>query len=340
MIQKKKICIAGATGFVGLELIKKIYFHPYVEIKYLFVKESIEDDIYKSLPKNIKNLPSLKKIDSKSISECDVFFSALPHAEIFKIVNEVYNLNPNTVIIDLSADFRLPNVTEYEKWYKVKHDSIQLQKSAVYGLSEIYRDKIKKANVISCPGCYPTSILLPLIPLLEKNMIDESEIIADSKSGYSGAGKKIYDQKLYPNIDENLAIYGVGHHRHMPEIDFYLSQFSKQKIQISFTPHLIPTFRGILSTIYIKSKKNIKDLSNCLMDKYNDEFFVEIIENKMINTNNVINTNKCNIAIYKNRSENNYIISSSIDNLLKGASGQAIQNFNIRFNFNENLGLI
>ena len=336
MSDKLNIAIAGATGFVGLEIIKKISNHPNVNIKYLFVKESINEDIYKSLPKTIKNLPELKKLDINLINECDVFFPALPHAELHKLAKEI---SSDVVVIDLSADFRLPDISTYEKWYKIKHESPELQKKSVYGLSEIYRDQIKSSNLIACPGCYPTSVLIPLHPLVSKNLIENHSIIIDSKSGYSGAGKKIYNNDQYPNLDENIAIYGVGQHRHMPEIDYYLSQFSNNKIEVSFTPHLIPTFRGMLSTIYVKSQNSLDELFSAMDEQYKNEPFVEVLKSQMINTDKVTDTNKTLIAIHKSNIENSFIISCSIDNLLKGAAGQAIQNFNIRFGFEETLGL-
>ncbi|MAK12949.1 MAG: N-acetyl-gamma-glutamyl-phosphate reductase [Candidatus Pelagibacter sp.] len=335
-MNKLDIAIAGATGFVGLELIKKIYEHPFANIKYLFVKDSIDEDIYKNLPKKITNLPKLKKIDLNLINECDVFFSSLPHSQLHKIAKDI----SSEVVIDLSADFRFPNIKTYEKWYNVKHESSSIQKNAVYGLSEIYRESIKNSNLISCPGCYPTSILIPLIPLLKNKIIELDNIIADSKSGYSGAGKKINNNKDYPNLDENIAIYGVGYHRHIPEINFYSSQFSDETLEISFSPHLIPTFRGMLSTIYVKSKKNINQIYEVINKFYKNDEFIKIFKSKMINTDQVINTNNVNISINSSNIKDQFVISSSIDNLLKGAAGQAIQNFNIRFGFDEQLGLV
>ena len=337
MANKLNIAIAGATGFVGLELIKKIYFHPLVEIKYLFVKDSIDEDIYENLPKEITKLPELKKIDLNLINKCDVFFSSLPHAELHKFANKI---SQRVTIIDLSADFRLPNVKTYLKWYNTKHQSPELFDKAVYGLSEVSRNQIKSSDLIACPGCYPTSILLPLIPLLKNKHIELDNIIADSKSGYSGAGKKIYNNAVYPNLNENIAIYGAGSHRHMPEINIYSSLHANQNIEILFTPHLIPTFRGMLSTIYVKSNKSIDDIYNIIDKFYKNELFIKIFKSKMINTDKVINTNMMHISINNSNTKGTFIISSCIDNLLKGAAGQAIQNFNIRFGFDEQLGLI
>ena len=337
MANKLNIAIAGATGFVGLELIKKIYFHPLVEIKYLFVKDSIDENIYENLPKEITKLPELKKIDLNLVNKCDVFFSSLPHAQLQKFANKI---SSKVTIIDLSADFRLPDIKTYLKWYNAEHQSPELLDKAVYGLSEVSRKQIKNSNLIACPGCYPTSILLPLIPLLKNKYINLNNIIADSKSGYSGAGKKIYNNTNYPNLNENIAIYGVGSHRHMPEINIYSSLHANQNIDVLFTPHLIPTFRGMLSTIYVKSNKSLDEIYNSMDKFYKNELFIKIFKSKMINTNKVINTNMMHISVNNSNTKDTFIISSSIDNLLKGAAGQAIQNFNIRFNFDEQLGLV
>ncbi len=334
MNKKLKVCIAGASGFVGQELIKLLLKHPYVEIRHLFVNdlEGKDTDLIKK-----HKLPNFEKTDIKSINNCDVLFSAMPHTHSQSIIKSV---NENLVILDLSADFRLSNVKTYEAWYKTKHESKNLLNNAVYGLSEIFRDKIKTSNLIACPGCYPTSVLLPLIPLLKNNLIKTNEIIIDSKSGYSGAGKKSLDDKLYPQVEKNISIYGISNHRHIPEIEEYLNMYIGSKTQINFTPHLIPTFRGILSTIYVKSNFNLIKLSECLLNFYKNSEFIRFYKNKLINTNEVINTNYCNISIHENRLPNSFIISSALDNLLKGASGQAVQNFNIRFNFEENLSII
>ena len=337
MDNKLNIAIAGATGFVGLELIKKIYSHPSVKIKYLFVKDSICENIYENLPTEITKLPELKKINLNLINKCDVFFSSLPHSELHKVAKDI---SQKVIIIDLSADFRLPIINTYQKWYNTEHKSPELLNKAVYGLSEVYRGQIKNSNLIACPGCYPTSILIPLIPLFKKKDIEIKNIIADSKSGYSGAGKKIYTNNQYPNLNKNIAIYGVGNHRHIPEINFYLSLHANQNVEVLFTPHLIPTFRGILSTIYVKSKTSIDDIYNILDKFYKNDPFIKIFKSKMINTDQVINTNMMHISVNSSNTKDTFIISSSIDNLLKGAAGQAIQNFNIRFNFDEQLGLI
>jgi len=337
----KNIAIAGATGFSGIELIKILLKHPYANIKYLFAQSNIGKPM-SFFDKSFKNtkLPLVSKFSINFINKVDTIFTALPHGESHFISNV---MSSKTTLIDLSADFRLEDKNVFQTWYKTEHKSIKNQKKAIYGLSEINRKKILKTNIIACPGCYPTSILLPLIPLIQRDMINPRTIKADSKSGYSGAGKKIYDKKLYPNnIYENIGIYGVAKHRHMPEIDQELSKFSKKKIQISFTPHILPTFRGMLSTIYVDLNNNYDDkkIYKYLLNYYKKDKFIKIFNNNvMINTDAVINTNNCHIGIYNNRFKGQLIIASAIDNLVKGAAGQAVQNFNIKYKFKEDLAL-
>jgi N-acetyl-gamma-glutamyl-phosphate reductase len=342
MSVKYNILINGASGFVGLELIKILSKHKYVNIKYLCSKNSIGKSVNSFLKNKIKKkLPLISDINKADLDNVDIIFSALPHGEAQLLSNVI---SKHHIFIDLAADFRFSNIKIYEKWYGLKHYAPQNQKKSVYGLSEFAKQDIEKSNIISCPGCYPTSIQLALIPLLLKKLIKTSKIIIDSKSGYSGAGKKTNDKKLYPNINKNIAVYGVGNHRHMPEIDQGLKFFGKVKgnLKIEFTPHLIPTFRGILSTIYVDLNKNVSanKVYSYLKKFYKNSNFVKILpHNKFVNTNNVINTNDCNINVYSGRYKNQLIIVSSIDNLIKGAAGQAVQNMNIRLGLNEIEGL-
>ena len=215
-------------------------------------------------------------------------------------------------------------------------------KKSIYLLPEINRSEIKKYNIISCPGCYPTSILLPLIPLFKKNLIKFNSIIIDSKSGYSGAGRGVHKKYKDKNLYESLSAYGVGFHRHNSEIDQMLRKFTKKKFQFSFTPHLSPMFRGILSTIYLDLEKNISQskVLNTLANFYKNEKFVKILKsNSLLSTNDVINTNNCYISVCKSKYSNKIIILSAIDNLIKGGAGQAVQNLNNKFNFPEKTGL-
>ena len=342
MSVKYNVLINGASGFVGLELIKLLSNHKFINLKYLCSRGSIGKSINSFLKNKIKKkLPLISDINKADFNDVDIIFSALPHGEAQLLSN---NISPHHILIDLSADFRFSDTKVYEECYGLKHYAVSNQKFAVYGLSEFAKRDIEKSNIISCPGCYPTSVQLALIPLLLNKIIKTSKIIIDSKSGYSGAGKKTADKKLYPNINKNIAVYGVGNHRHMPEIDQGLKLFAKVKgnLKIEFTPHLIPTFRGILTTIYADLNKNmsVKKIHQYLSKFYKNNNFVKILPyGKFVNTNNVNNTNNCNINIFSGRYKNQLIIVSSIDNLIKGAAGQAVQNMNIRLGLKETLGL-
>ena len=334
-----KIAIAGATGYVGLELIKILSKHPKVQIVYLCAQSSIGKSI-KTFDKRIKKkLPKISKIDNINWNNVDVIFTALPNGEAQKIAKNL----PNKIkLIDLSADFRLKNFKTFEKWYGIKHKSKKLIKNSIYSITEFSKNNINKYKIISCPGCYPTSVQLPLIPLLRKKFIKTSNIIIDSKSGYSGGGKNI--KKRFPNtdIENSVSAYGVGHHRHTPEIEQQLSQSAKKKVSVMFTPHLIPMFRGILSTIYVDTLGNINahKIYTFLKKYHKNNFFIRFAKfNTTVSTQDVMNTNLCKISVCENKEKNKVIIISVIDNLIKGASGQAVQNMNIAFNLKETLAL-
>jgi len=334
------IAVAGATGYVGLELIKILTKHPKVKIIYLCATKSVGKSIsfFDKRIKN-KNLPKISKITSISWKNIDIIFTALPNGEAQKIAN---SLPDRVTLIDLSADFRLNNHKLFEKWYGKTHLCKKLIKKSVYAISEFSRNKINKNSIIACPGCYPTSIQLPLIPLIKKKMIKTNNIIIDSKSGYSGAGKNIKKKFSFKNLFNSVSAYSVGSHRHTAEIDQEFSKISNKKISVFFTPHLIPMFRGILSTIYIETndKFNAKKIYNYLKNYHKKNFFIKMAKfNSPIGTGNVINTNNCQISVCKDRKNNKVIIISAIDNLIKGASGQAVQNMNIAYKFDEKMGL-
>jgi len=337
---KLNVLIAGSTGYIGIELIKLLVKHKNINIKYLCGQSSVGKNIsiYEKSLKN-KDLPKIIKFNKNLLKEVDVIFTALPNGQAQEISNKLLK---NNILIDLSADFRLRKSNDYKKWYKQKHKSTKNIKNSIYSLPEISRDKIRKFNIISCPGCYPTSILLTLIPLLKMKLILTNNIIIDSKSGYSGAGRGVHKKYKQKNLYESLSAYGVGFHRHNSEIEQELKNFSKNKVNFSFTPHLSPMFRGILSTIYIdlKANVNIKKVQSTLKRFYKNEEFVKILNiDSHISTNDVINTNNCLISICKTKYKNKIIILSVIDNLIKGGAGQAIQNLNIRFNLNKLEGL-
>ena len=339
-MRKLNALIAGSTGYIGIQLIKLLINHKFVKIKYLCGNTSVGKKIsyYDSHLKN-KSLPKIIKYDKKYLDDVDIVFTALPNGEAQEISKD---LNKKNVLIDLSADFRLEKKSEYLKWYKQKHKAINNIKKSIYSLPEIHGKKIKNFNIISCPGCYPTSVLLPLIPLIKKKSIFTNNIIIDSKSGYSGAGRGIHKKYKNKNLYESISAYGVGFHRHNSEIDQELKKNTNSKLNFSFTPHLTPMFRGILSTIYVDLKRNssIKKIVKILKEFHKKNKFVKILKgDSLISTNDVINTNYCFISVCKTKYKNKVIILSAIDNLIKGGAGQAIQNMNIKFDFNHNESL-
>tara|TARA_B100000953_G_scaffold188777_1_gene155385 strand:- start:237 stop:1259 length:1023 start_codon:yes stop_codon:yes gene_type:complete len=338
---KLNALIAGSTGYIGIQLIKLLIKHPNIKIKYLCGKSSLGKSI-NSFDKTIKkkNLPKIIKFNNKLLNEVDLIFTALPNGESQIISN---NLLPKNILVDLSADFRLKSSKEYLKWYKIKHNSKKNIKNSIYSLPEFSKKMIKKYKIISCPGCYPTSILLPLLPIIKSNLINPNHVIIDSKSGYSGAGKGVHKKFANKNLYESLCAYGVGFHRHNSEIQQELNYQTGRKIKFTFTPHISPMFRGILSTIYVDLKKNssINKINSKLKNFYKKDYFVKIKPiNKFISTNDVINTNFCHISVCKSKFKNKIIILSSIDNLIKGGAGQAVQNINNYFGFDIKKGLL
>ena len=337
---KLNVLVAGSTGYIGVQLIKLLVNHKYINIKYLCGNSSVGKNISfydKSLSKY--KLPKIIKFNKNLLKDIDVVFTALPNGEAQDMSK---HLNENNTLIDLSADFRLKKSSDYLKWYKQKHRAINLIKNSLYSLPEINRNQLKKYNIISCPGCYPTSILLPLIPLFKNKLIKLNNIIIDSKSGYSGAGRGVHKKYKDKNLYESISAYGVGFHRHNSEIEQMLKKFTKKKFDFSFTPHLSPMFRGIISTIYVDLEKNISvnKVIKLLSNYYKKENFVKILKsNFLISTNDVINTNNCHISICKSKYKNKIIILCAIDNLIKGGAGQAIQNLNNKFNFPEKTAL-
>ena len=338
-MMKLNALIAGSTGYIGIQLIKLLLKHSNIKIKFLCGNSSKGKKIsyYDKSLKTYK-LPKIIKFNKKILSEVDIVFTALPNGEA-QIISK--NLLKKNILIDLSADFRLKKAGDYLKWYKLQHKAKENIKKSIYALPEITKDKIKKYRIISCPGCYPTSILLPLIPLVKKNMIDTNNIVIDSKSGYSGGGRSIHKKYANHNLYESVSAYGVGFHRHNSEIQQELNYYSKNKVNFTFTPHLSPMFRGILSTIYINKIRNISDtkILNQLKKFYNKEKYVKIMKlNSLVSTNQVINTNLCNISVCKSKFKNKLIILCAIDNLIKGGAGQAVQNLNNLCGFNKSKG--
>jgi len=331
---KLNALVAGSTGYIGVQLIKLLVKHKYINIKYLCGNSSVGKKV-SNYDKSLSNkkLPKIIKFNKKLLKDVDVIFTALPNGEAQDISRY---LTKNITLIDLAADFRLEKGLNYFKWYKQKHRATNLIKRSLYTLPEINGKDLKKYQIISCPGCYPTSILLPLIPLFKNKLVKVKNIIMDSKSGYSGAGRGVHKKYKDKNLYESLSAYGVGFHRHNSEIDQMLKKFTQKEISFNFTPHLTPMFRGILSTIYIDLENNVSQskVIKVLKDFYKKEDFVKILKaDRLIGTNDVINSNNCFISVCKSKYKNKIIILSAIDNLIKGGAGQAVQNLNIKFNF-------
>ncbi len=339
-MSKLNVLVCGSTGYIGIELIKILAKHKKIYIKYLCGNSSVGKNISfydKSLSK--KKLPIIRKFERKLLKDVDVIFSALPNGEAQKLSKFLLDKN---LLIDLSADFRLKNKNEYLKWYKIKHSAQKLIKNSIYSLPELKKNQFKNQKVISSPGCYPTSILLPLAPLIQKKFISNRNIVIDSKSGYSGAGRNVHKKYKNKNLYESLSAYGIANHRHNSEIQQELDLYTKKRNYFDFTPHLSPMFRGIITTINVDLKKNIdaKKIHQYLSKFYKKSKFVQIKKiNSLLSTNEVINTNNCLISICNSKNKNKLIILSAIDNLIKGGGGQAVQSMNIYYGFKEDEAL-
>ncbi len=335
------IVVVGATGYVGLDLVYLLSKHPKVKIKNLCAQKNIGKKINYFDKRIKKKLPKITKINSVNWNKIDLLFLSLPNGEAQKLIKKLYYKYKKLKFIDLSADFRLKSKFKFKEYYQINHMAKQLINKSIYSVTELKKDKIKNFRIIANPGCYPTSIQLPLVPLLKKRLVDPKNITIDSKSGYSGAGKNYKSKFKFKNFYLSTYAYGIQNHRHTAEIDQEFKKISNN-IFFTFNPHLIPTFRGILSSIYINKKSSIslKKIINELKSFYKESTFIKIHKpNTQIGTGNVIETNNCEISVCQTRIKNKIVIFSAIDNLVKGAAGQAVQNMNILFNFREILGL-
>jgi N-acetyl-gamma-glutamyl-phosphate reductase len=334
-----RVAIAGATGYTGLELVRILSAHPHITISTLTSERYADRNFSSVYPGYLKRaLPRLEPLAADKIAaKADIVFTALPHKESMRVVPAL--LKHGKRVIDLSADFRFKSQKTYEYWYQ-EHSAPGLLAKAAYGLPELYRSTIKKAGLVANPGCYPTSIILPLVPLLRQELISTASIIADSKSGVSGAGRSAKTESLFCEVSESFKAYGVFEHRHQPEIEEQLSAVSGSTIQIAFTPHLLPMSRGMLSTIYVRLKKSTRpqDIQALLEKFYKKEPFVRILpQGNLPHTGAVRGTNFCDIGF--KIQEKQLVLISCIDNLVKGASGQAVQNMNIMLGFPETTAL-
>ena len=332
----KNVAILGASGYTGAELVRLLANHDLFKVKSISaVKKAGEE--YRNVFPHLRHLdlPALVNLSEIDFTEIDLVFCCLPHATSQTIINDI----PASIrVIDLSADFRLRNVNEYEKWYGNKHMAIELQQQAVYGLTEFYRDKIKAARLVAGTGCNAAAGMYPILPLLKKNIIDENNIIIDLATGVSGAGRFPKVSTMHSEVSEGFSSYSVATHRHLAEFDQEFSLVAGKVVKVSFTPHLLPQNRGILATIYVKGFP--KKVYECLKDFYDREYFVQILPfGEAPSTHHVRGSNFCHIGVLKNRNAEETILISTIDNLIKGASGQALQNANVMFGLDETLGL-
>lgn len=334
-----KVGIIGATGYTGFELIKILGKHRQFEISVLTSDTSAGakiSDLYPVLKSVVDH--ELVANNFESIAAlCDAVFLCLPHAASQEAAAFFYQ--KGKIVIDLSADFRIDDQSLYENTYGVGHHYPDLLETAVYGLPELYREKVKTSRLIANPGCYPTSVILPLYPLLQNGLINESFIIADSKSGVSGAGKKASEKTHYCEVNEDFKPYGILTHRHNPEINHILKKSGQRDVDVLFTPHLLPLHRGIESTVYFETDAHIDQLRQCLSEAYANEPFVRLFgADEVPSIKGVANTNFADIGIYQKGSK--VVVVSCIDNLIKGASGQAVHNLNIIAGINETEGLL
>ena len=334
---KINVSIFGVSGYTGTQLLSILSCHKNVNITGVFGEKSLGKNLNDLFP-NIVNLPKIKVTDYKKFDfkKCDLVFLCLPHSKSQFLIDDLGDCK----IIDLSADFRINNPESYTLWYEKEHTRKSKLKNFIYGLSEINRNQIKEAKYIANPGCYPTSILIPLIPLFkEKILSDNISIIIYSKSGISGAGKNPSEEKLFFEVNENFQAYNIEKHRHLGEIEQEIKLYNKN-VDLTFTPHLLPVSRGILSTIYINNNNNYAMISDFYSDYFKEDIFVNFLEyGKYPSLKGVNGTNNIVFSLFQDFYKKNLIIVSCIDNLIKGAAGQAIQNMNIMFGFEENESL-
>jgi len=337
-----RAAIVGGTGYTGVELLRILVLHPGVEVAVVTSRSDAGqrvDAIYPSL-RGLCNVEfTVPELDA--LAECEVVFFATPNGTAMLMAEQL--LARKVKVIDLSADFRIKDDKEWSKWYGMEHACPDLISQAVYGLPEINREAIKQTNLLACPGCYPTAVQLGFLPLIENKLIDCSHLIADVKSGVSGAGRKAQVSALMSETGESFKAYAVAGHRHLPEITQGLEGVANQSIGLTFVPHLTPMIRGIHATLYgrlNKSSGDINDVQTLFEQRYQNEQFVDVLpQGTHPDTRNVRGSNNCQIAIHQPQGSDTVVVLSVIDNLVKGAAGQAVQNMNLMFGLDEKQGL-
>lgn len=339
-----RVAIVGASGYTGGELVRLLVGHPFARIVAMTGDRKAGQplaDVFPHLAAAAADhgLPALTSTDAVDWSGVDVAFFGLPHGAVQALAPAI----PERVrLIDLSPDFRFSDPAVYGQWYGQPHGAPDLQAEAVYGLTELNRTRVAAARLVACPGCYPTSALLPLVPLIEDEVIDPSEVVIDAKSGVSGAGRAAKEGSLHTEVSEGIHAYGIASHRHAPEIEQGMSRAAGRPVLVNFTPHLMPMNRGILSSIYVRLAEGIEagDIREALAARYAGEPFVRVLPAGQVPaTRHVRGSNLCLMSVFADRLPRRAIILSVIDNLLKGASGQAVQNMNVMFGFPETAGL-
>lgn len=338
--QTIRAAVLGASGYTGADTIRLAALHPALQLTTLIAKGHAGQSLAQVFPHLAGlELPKLVAPDEVNWDDVDVVFCGLPHGTAHA---EIAKLPKRIKIIDMSADFRLRDPRLYAEWYANQHSAPELIKEAVYGLTEHYRNHIKTARLVACPGCYPTAVLLALLPLAKAKLIAASDLIIDAKSGVSGAGRTLKQNILFSEAGEGLSPYGIGNHRHVPEIEQELGVAAGTAVTVNFTPHLVPMSRGELCTCYVRlaGKASASDLRQALTKAYADSPFVRIVEEGVIPaTQHVRGSNFCHIGVFADRIEGRAIVVSAIDNLVKGSAGQALQNFNLMYGFDETTGL-
>jgi N-acetyl-gamma-glutamyl-phosphate reductase len=337
-MNKLKVGIVGGTGYTGVELLRLLAVHPGAELTVITSRGEAGLPVADMFP-SLRGYIDLAFTDpaQADLGACDVVFFATPNGIAMQQTREL--LAKGVRIVDLAADFRIRDVAVWEKWYGMTHACPDLLAEAVYGLPELNREKIRTAQLVANPGCYPTAVQLGFMPLLEAGVVDESHLIADAKSGVSGAGRKAETHILFAEAGDNFKAYGVAGHRHLPEISQGLTDMANKKVGLTFVPHLTPLIRGIHATLYAKLTKDV-DLQQLFESRYAQERFVDVLpKGAHPETRSVRGSNQCRIAVHRPQGGDTVVVLSVIDNLVKGAAGQAVQNMNIMFGFAENTGL-
>ena len=331
--------VVGGTGYTGVELLRLLVTHPQVELRYITSRSESGNKVADMFP-NLRGFTDICFTEPtvEALAECDVVFFATPNGTAMKMVPEL--IKNDVRVIDLAADFRLKDAAVWKQWYGMDHACIDVLADAVYGLPEINRADIKSAKVVANPGCYPTAVTLGFLPLIENGLTDDQHLIADAKSGVSGAGRGASVAALQAESAENFKPYGVDGHRHLPEIKQTLANAAGHDVGLTFVPHLVPMIRGIEASLYATIKTDVSDLHQLYIERYASEPFVDVLpEGTMPETRSVKGANSCRLSVFRPQQGDTVVVSSVIDNLMKGAAGQAIQNMNIMFDFDETEGL-